>query len=399
MNRNVAYLANRYPAPSHTFIRREIEALWDAGVHVERFSIRKPSGRIFFEDLRERSLTTVLLDGVFFMLFTVILTPLKYPLGFLKALVMAFQQGHKSERGYLINLAYLAEACVLARHMDMRGVKHVHAHMGTNPTTVAMLCSALSGVTFSFTCHGPEEFDRASQWHLRDKIERASLVFAVSSFCRSQLYRHCPHTMWDKIHVVHCGVDASFLEPKPVAIPRSNNLVCVARLSEQKGHMVLLQALAGLERDGVDFQMHLVGDGELKEEIRNEIRNLGLTDNVTIHGWASEPLVRAFIRDARALILPSFAEGLPVVIMEALALGRPVVATMVGGIPELVDRYCGWPVPAGDAEALSGAIYEVLNTDEEKLFRMGKSGREMVKLLHDTKAIGELIAELMEPLI
>jgi colanic acid/amylovoran biosynthesis glycosyltransferase len=396
--RRVAYLVNQYPAISHTFIRREIEALERTGVDVTRFSVRRSAQRLLSPaDQVEAERTTVLLDGGAFGLARALLRSFfGSPLRFLRSLAVAVQSGRRSARGPLVHLVYLAEACLLLDHLRRRRLHHVHAHFGTNSATVAMLCHTLGGTTFSFTAHGPEEFDKADLWHLCDKIARASFVVAISSYGRSQLYRHCPREQWDKIQIVHCGVDDSFLDAVRTPIPEAPRLVSVARLSEQKGLFVLLEALGELHRRGRAFELNLVGDGELRGEVERTIARLELGGKVRLVGWADEAKVRSLILDARAMVLPSFAEGLPVVIMEALALGRPVVTTYVGGIPELVvQNRCGWLVPAGSPGDLVDALEEVLAATPAALEAMGETGRERVRARHEMGRIGEQIGALM----
>ena len=169
----------------------------------------------------------------------------------------------------------------------------MHAHFGTNSAAVAMLCRTLGGPPFSFTIHGPEEFDKPHLLHLTEKIERARAVFAVSNFGRSQVYRHCGHAHWPKVHVVHCGVDASFLAAPPSPPPAEPRLVSVGRLSEQKGQLLLIEALGELHRRGRDFHLTLVGDGELRGEVERAIDRHDLRAKVTLAGWADEAAVRA----------------------------------------------------------------------------------------------------------
>jgi glycosyltransferase involved in cell wall biosynthesis len=396
---SVAYLVNQYPAISHTFIRREIEALERAGVTITRFSVRRSTQQLITPaDKEEAERTTVLLDsGAVGMARAVVRTCLGNPLRFLRALGLTLGSGWRSERGLLIHLVYLAEACLLLGQLQRRGLRHVHAHFGTNSATVAMLCHTLGGTSYSFTAHGPEEFDKAELWHLGDKIKRAAFVVAVSSYGRSQLYRHCPREQWPKIELVHCGVDDSFLEAAPSPVPVAPRLVSVARFAEQKGLSLLLEALGELHRRGRPFELTLVGDGELRGEVERAITRLDLGRKVHLAGWADESTVRQLIQQARALVLPSFAEGLPVVIMEALALGRPVVTTYVGGIPELVTpNRCGWLVPAGSQEDLVAALEEVLASPPEVLAALGAVGRERVRANHEMGRIGEQMGSLMK---
>lgn len=383
---DVAYLINQYPKASHTFIRREMAALEEEGVRVHRFALRParepladPADRR--EVLRTRSILSARPGA---LLSAVLSTAGAHPGRLLRALRTALRLGWRSERGVLRHLAYVGEAMVLANWLRECGARHLHAHFGTNSTTVALLTSLLTGIPYSFTVHGPEEFDKAEAIGLSDKIEHAAFVAAISSFGRSQIYRRCPSTSWDKVHVVRCGIDDAYLDTPPAAIPRAPRLVCVGRLCEQKGQLLLLEAARELLRNGVPFTLSLVGDGEMRPEVERRIATYGLGARVHVTGWASEARVRSELREARALVLPSFAEGLPVVIMEALALGRPVISTYVAGIPELVvPGRSGWLVPAGSAGDLAAAMREALEAPDETLVRMGKEGRDRVRQLHD----------------
>jgi glycosyltransferase involved in cell wall biosynthesis len=286
---------------------------------------------------------------------------------------------------------------VLIGLLRAEGVRHVHAHFGANSAAVAMLVHALGGPRFSFTVHGPEEFDKAPIIALAEKLARASFVVAISHYGRSQLLRLMPHERWPRVHVVRCGVDRSFLETDLTPIPAEARLVCVGRLSEQKGQLLLLEAVGALRRRGRDARLVLVGDGEMRAEIEQAIAREGLDGQVEITGWADGETVRRHVAEARALVLPSFAEGLPVVIMEALALGRPVVSTYVAGIPELVrPGRNGWLVPAGDAGALANALDDVLAAPAERLAALGRAGREDVAAAHDVRAIGGELRALFE---
>lgn len=275
------------------------------------------------------------------------------------------------------------------------GCRHLHAHFGTNPATVAMLCRRLGGPPYSFTVHGPEEFEKAPLLGLGEKIARAAFVIAISDFGRGQLLRWCRPLEGDRIHVVRCGVDAAFFDAPPKPIPHAPRLVCVGRLCGEKGQRMLVEALGQLAREGVAFEMTLVGDGEARSDVEAAIRDQGIAPWCTITGWASSAQVRAYLVGARALVLPSFAEGLPVVLMEAMALGRPVVSTYVAGIPELVEPGVhGWLVPSGSTGKLVDALRDVLQAPVDQLERFGQAGARKVRRLHDAAANAVRLAAL-----
>ncbi|MBD2075035.1 glycosyltransferase [Phormidium sp. FACHB-592] len=382
----IAYLVNQYPKVSHSFIRREILGLEACGLEVVRFSIRSCSTELVdAADKAELKKTQVVLEaGVLALLSGLLQAVLTRPVRLLLTIQLAIKLGWHSERGMLRHLIYLVEACLLLKWFHEANVSHVHAHFGTNSTTVALLCRALGGPPYSFTVHGPEEFDKVTAIALPQKVERAAFVVAISNFGRSQLYRWCPVAQWSKVHVVHCGVDSAFFNSTPTPIPSDPKLVCVGRLCAEKGQLLLLEAAGQLMRRGLAFKLVLVGDGPLRSELEATIARLGLHDHVEITGWADSDQVRQAILNARVLVLPSFAEGLPVVIMEALALGRPVISTYVAGIPELVEPgVCGWLVPPGSVEALMTAIQSAMEASPATLEQWGSAGAKRVAEQHN----------------
>ena len=211
-----------------------------------------------------------------------------------------------------------------------------------------MFAALLCGLPFSFTAHGPEEFERAQAIALPEKIRRAAFVVAISSFCRSQLFRWVDYPHWSKVEIVRCGLDPTFLSGASAPRSSTHRFICVGRLCEEKGQLLLIEAINMLRDRGVHIEMVFAGDGDLRRALEERVHTLGLS-GVRITGWISSDQVRAEIEQARALVLASFAEGLPVVIMEAMALRRPIISTYVAGIPELVtEGESGWLIPAGD---------------------------------------------------
>jgi colanic acid/amylovoran biosynthesis glycosyltransferase len=395
----IAYLVNQYPKISHTFVRREIAALLAEGIQVFRCSIRpSPETLVDTRDQAEAIETQVLLgDAKMRVLAALVTTAFGRPLRFCCALRTTIRLARRSERGVFRHLAYLAEACLLSRLLARQAIRHVHAHFGMNSATVAMLTHELGSVSFSFTVHGPEEFDKSTQWSLAEKIEKAAFVVGVSHFGRSQLYRQCEHRLWGKIHVVRCGVDGDLLDLETSPIPHARKLASIGRLSEQKGQLLLVEALGQLRRQGLRVELDFVGDGELRPQVERAIAEQGLSDSVSITGWADGETVRHVLDACSAFVLPSFAEGLPVVIMEAMARGRPVLSTYVAGIPELVQPgRNGWLVAAGSAEELANAVREVVTTPFEVLAEMGRNGRARVAEQHDIRQIGRRLATLMQ---
>ena len=388
---HVAYLVNQYPKVSHSFIRREILALERQGVMVQRLAIRGWADEVVDdEDKRERERTRYVLQrGPLPLILAILGALLATPGRFFAALGLATRMGWRADRSLPYHWIYLAEACVIAAWLKRSGATHLHAHFGTNPAEVAMLVQELGGPPYSFTVHGPEEFDKPQFIGLGEKIRRAAFVAAVSSFGRSQLFRWVEHAHWAKVHVVHCGLEPAFHEGPPVALPDQPRLVCVGRLCEQKGQLLLVQAAHRLATQGHAFELVLAGDGEMRREVEALIARHGLQSRVRITGWISGAQVRAELLAARAMVLPSFAEGLPVAIMEAMALRRPVLTTSIAGIPELVrPSREGWLFAAGSVDALCLAMEEFLATPAQQLQQMGEAARDRVLERHsiDTEA-------------
>ncbi|MBC7601784.1 MAG: glycosyltransferase family 4 protein [Ramlibacter sp.] len=385
----VAYLINQYPKVSHSFIRREILALERQGNAVLRIAMRGWDEVLPDPvDATERTRTRYLLEhGLVPLLGSAARIALTRPTRFFCGMRLACAMWRRSDRKLFHHLAYLVEACALVEWLAAARIGHLHAHFGTNPAEVAMLARVLGGPPYSFTVHGPEEFDKPEALGLSEKGQHAAFVVAISSFGRSQLYRWLPQSHWHKVQVVHCGLEAAFHEGVTndgAGAAGPQRLVCVGRLCEQKGQLLLVQALQRVIERGVAVDLVLAGDGEMRGQIEALVEQLGLRAHVRITGWIGSAQVRDEILAARALVLPSFAEGLPVVIMEAMALRRPVITTFVAGIPELVvDGETGWLVPAGDVVSLAQAMKACLAAGPNQLARMGAAANLRVLERHD----------------
>jgi len=397
MSVRIAYLCNVYPAVSHSFVRREIEAIEAAGHEVRRFSVRPAKPNLKDEaDLRELAATqTILSHGAALLFANVIGLSLSRPGKALAALGTALRLAGPGVGTKARHIAYWIEAAWLARSMAHSRIEHLHAHFGTNPAAVAALAHAWGGPPFSFTVHGPDEFDAPVSLALTAKAQAASFVVAISSYCRSQLMRWTDATHWDKIRLVRCGLDRSFLETAPRPVSDSTEFLCVARLSAQKGLPLLIGACDRLRSSGQKFTLTIIGDGELRESLQADIDSRGLGDCVRLAGSASSSEIRDALVRARAFVLPSFAEGLPVVLMEALAMSRPVITTAIAGIPELVDDDCGWLIPPGSEDALVDAMAEVLRATPQELNTKGAAGRQRVLAMHDARRNAGQILDAM----
>jgi glycosyltransferase involved in cell wall biosynthesis len=383
---NIAYILNSYPQPSHSFIRREIRALEAQGLQVTRLAMRPGDAPLVdAQDLEEAAATQyVLRAGTANLLRAMVTSAIEQPKAFFDALRLAVRCGYKSDAGILKHLIYLVEAAYVVQTCAAANVTHAHAHFGTNAATVAMLSRVMGGPKYSFTVHGPEEYDAPRALSLGTKVERSKFTVAITSYGRSQLSRWTRPYHWDKIKVVHCGIEPTHF-PDPLPLPEGPpRFVAIGRFVEQKGQLMALDALAELTQTHADAHLTLIGDGEMRGEIEARIEELSLVQNVTLTGWVDEARILSELQNAHALLMPSFAEGLPMVIMEAMAAGRLVIATYIAGTPELVVQgETGWLVPAGDAGALAEAMSVMADTPLDVLTKMGEAAHTRVMARHD----------------
>jgi glycosyltransferase involved in cell wall biosynthesis len=372
---------------SHTFIRREIVELERRGHSVLRLSIRTGSdGFVDQADKEEHARTLHCLSQPKSRLCAAVLEAfVTRPMSACRALGTALAMARRSDRGLVRHLAYFVEAAYIAPVLRRERIEHLHVHFGTNPAAVARLVRLLGGPQFSITIHGPLEFDAPRGLSLPEACAEATHIAAISTYCEAQVRRWIPIAQWDKVRVVRCTVGPEYFDAARPIDPKSQVVLCIGRMVQDKGHLVLLEAMARAVGDGIDARLVLAGDGELRPLIERQIDQLGLRSRVEITGWIPETEIRRRLLESRALALTSFAEGLPVVIMEALALGRPVLSTYIAGIPELVrPGENGWLVPAGDVEAAAAALKEIFRAPVSVLNEMGLAGQSLVRDRHTT---------------
>ncbi|MCP1167181.1 glycosyltransferase, partial [Limimaricola sp. ASW11-118] len=353
------WLTGEYPRATDTFIQREVAGLRDLGVTVETASVRRtdPAHHVGPEQRAEAAATFHLLERTLnpVAITRAKLSALRHPRRFARALALAWRSAPRGLRGRLYNMIYFGEALVLAHRMKARGITHLHNHIAKSSGTVAMLASEVSGIPYSFTLHGPDIFFAPEHWALGEKIARARFVACISDFARAQAMLFSDPAHWHKLHVVHCGVDPALYADTPA--PPEDRLLFVGRLSAVKGLPVLLRALARARESRPALTLDLVGDGEDRAGLERLATDLGLGDAVRFHGYLGQAEVARMLRETGALVLPSFAEGVPVVLMEAMAAARPVIATRVGGVAELVEHgVSGLLVPPGAEAPLAEAI-------------------------------------------
>ena len=377
----IAYLTGQYPRATDTFIQREVAALRASGVHVRTFSIRKPpvTENVGPEQQAERERTRYILPPSILGLILAH-TRLKFgsPLRYLRAFRLAMRTRYRGIKGLAYAGHYFIEAGILADTMRKEKLTHLHNHFGDSSCTVAMLAAELGGFTFSFSLHGPGVFFEPMHWRLDEKLKRALFVSNISHFCRSQAMIFCPPEKWDRLHIIHCGVDPDLFKPV-THTGRGTRLLTVGRLASVKGTPVLIDAVKSLLPDHPDLTLTVVGDGPEREAFEQRASALGIDNHVKFVGYQSQSQVRDRLSETDLFVLPSFAEGVPVVLMEAMAAGVPVVATRIASIAELVDdNQSGRLVPPGDGEALTGAIDALLN-DPDTRNAYGRAGRRKVE--------------------
>ena len=364
---HIAYLISRYPAISHTFVQREVLALRNLGWTITTISIRRPAPRDLLTnaDRAEAQNTRVIVSAkILPLLAALILTPLLHPIRWCHGLRAAWRLRRPGLRGLLWTFFYFLEALLVHRICRRKKITHIHAHFANVASDVAMIAADLSGGTFSFTMHGPTEFFDLASHRLAEKAAAARLIICISDFARSQLMPLLPANHWPKLEVVHCGVDPeqfSSHPPRAAAADGPRHILCVARLAPVKGHALLLKALADLLIRGHLVQLTLIGDGPLRQDLEHLADVLGVAEQVQFLGSIGQDAIARHYHQADLFVLPSVAEGVPVVLMEAMAARCPVITTHIAGIPELIeDGVHGLLVRPGRADLLAHAIERLL---------------------------------------
>lgn len=378
----MAYFLSRYPAVSHTFFLKEILGLRRLGFEIEVASVNPPDRTVAELPLVEAEeagntycLKQTSIWGAICVLVTVTLV---HPAVILRGIKAVLATGGWDLPRKIYALFYTVEAILLGRWMEKHGLRHLHVHFGGSVATVAMLAAEIWKFNYSLTIHGPEEFYEVDYCYLPRKVERARFIFCISDFCRSQLMKYCDPAHWDKMHVVRLGVDVEEFKP----IRRSPNqplqIVCVGRLVPAKGQHILLRALSLLHAKGHAPRLIFVGNGPDSDSLKREAALVGLTEHVVFRGALNHDQTREQLSQADIFALASFAEGIPVALMEAMAMTIPCVSTSVAGIPELIrDAVDGLLVPPSSVESLARAI-ESLLVDPELRERLGASARTRV---------------------
>jgi colanic acid/amylovoran biosynthesis glycosyltransferase len=381
----IGYLMNSYPMTSTTFIRDEIEALESMNIEIKRYAIRRWNQNLVDpRDVAESARTEYLLSGNIARLVLIsFLELLTNTRGLIRTIGPWLKQIRRSHGDLVKHAAYLLEAIVLRRRTKRDGIRHLHAHFSTNSTSVAMLAKLLGGPSYSFTAHGPDEFSDRASGSLHMKVKHSDFVVAISHFCKVQLICFSGMEFWDKVHIVRCGVNLEAFPVNTQGFDGNETFVCVGRLCVQKGQLLLPKAAAKLRGQFPRLRIVVIGDGPIRQALEDSIENYGVGEVFELRGWQANVAVRDAVRAARAFLLPSFAEGLPIVIMEALALERPVISTYIAGIPELLDSGCGWIVASGSECDLVDAMRNALMAAPQHLEDLGREGRRRVAERHN----------------
>ncbi len=382
MKVRLAYLCGEYPRATDTFIQREVKSLRKAGFHVETISVRRPSQleQGTEEQRQERQGTHYLLPcspwrALSDHLSIILHTPGRY----LHGLWLALRVRSPGIRSLIYQLFYFTEAGLVASRMKKQGLSHIHNHAPNASGYVAMLAAEIGDLTYSMTLHGFGILSEPRRWRLKEKIERSLFTICVSHHARSQAMLWSDRVCWHRLHIVHCGI-----EPKLAIAPRSHtgkglNILFVGRFDHVKGLPILLDAFAILADRNKNLHLNLVGDGPERPALEAIIQAKNLPERVTFHGYRSQAELHDFYAEADVFVMTSFAEGIPVVLMEAMAFGVPVVAPRITGIPELVtDGVNGLLTTPGDVNCLVARIESILN-DAEQRNRFAVEGRKIVK--------------------
>ena len=383
MNPRLAYLVSRYPAISHTFILREVAELRRLGIAIEVASIngldRSPE-QLTAEERSEASRTYYIKKaGVKAAAVAHVAAVLSNPVGYFRGLSFALGLGGADVRRIAMGFFYFVEAVMIGRWMLAQKLHHLHVHFATPAATVGLILTRIFPITLSITVHGPDEFYDVPGYRLAEKVGASRLLCAIGLFARSQLMRISSARDWEKIEVTPLGVDPELFAPRPFrAVPDHFEVLCVGRLVPAKGQHVLLAAIARLVAEGRPVRVRFVGDGPDRKSLEEAARAQRIENHVIFEGAVNQDRIRDLYQLAQVFALASFAEGIPVVLMEAMAMEIPCVTTWITGIPELIrDSIDGLLVPPSDDVALAAAIARLM--DDSDLRRgIGQAGRRRV---------------------
>jgi len=403
----IAYLTSHYPAISHTFILREIEAVRAAGLEVITASVRAADpAHILGEAERHAVDTTFYIQPQARRIWPLVQAQSLFfrdPARYLGTLAQAWRMRSPGVKATLWQMFYFLEALILARHLKAEGAGQLHCHFAGPSASVAVLAARLADIPFSFMLHGPADLLEPDRWKLGQKAAAARFVTCISDFARSQLMLQSAPEHWDRYHIIHCGVvPETYERPRPEgsdARPDSDRdsdgprFVFVGRLAAVKGLRILMDGFARAKAEVPGLKLTVVGDGEERGWLEDAAAAYG--DDVELTGYLSQGAVADVLARADVFVLPSFAEGVPVVLMEAMASGLPVIATQVAGVPELVESgKSGQIIPPGNPVALAEAMVTLARKTPAARDAMGAVGRAKVRAEFDIRTEGAKLADL-----
>ncbi len=398
----IAYLIKRFPHLSETFILHEVLELERQGLPLKIFSLLEPSGKINQAAEDVQSQVTYLPQGFPFGLLSLLREAFKRftksPISFLKVCGTALIQfRHPSTPHHLLYAAYIAN------QVEQEGVTHLHAHYANTPATVALLVHKFTGISYSLTAHAKDIY-LSRKGMLAYKMKHARFVVTCTEYNRKYLASAADPCSDVPIHRIYHGLDLRVfpLDPRRVSSTDERPLILsVARLVEKKGLSYLLQACRRLEDQGYDFNCRIIGDGPLRQLLEQQIRDLALTERVTLWGAETHERVIEMYQQATLMALPCVVasngdrDGIPNALVESLYMGVPVVSTPVSGVPELISsEYNGLLVPERDSIALADAIARLLD-DPRLRQKLSTAGHETVLAKFDMSANAQYLMQLV----
>ena len=395
--RSLAYLISTYPTLSMTFVLREVIALREMGFRIETVSINRPdrpeSELIAVEAAEAKRTYCVKKHGTVGAIKAHSQTLAGNFGGYWRGLRLAFSLAGLDLRRLFLYLMYWTEALMVGQWMRKKELRHLHVHLASQAASVGLFVRHVFGFGYSMTVHGPDEFYDAGRQLLAQKIAAADFICCISSFARSQMMKQSPYAHWNKFIVSPLGVDLERFAPRPFrAAPDPFEILCVGRLTPAKGQHLLIDAVERLAKAGGRVRLRLVGGGPDEAALREHAAQSAFPECVVFEGAVNQDRIRTFFAAADLFCLPSFAEGVPVVLMEAMAMEIPCVTTHITGIPELIrNGIDGLLVAPSDLDALAGALARLI-CDAGLRERMGKSGRARVVEQYDLRRSVERLA-------
>lgn len=397
--RKLVYLIGQFPAINHGYLLAEVRHLRRLGFGLEVISVSPPDrpASALTDAEREEASRTYYVKSLSALRIALLNAAefFRTPWRYLRGIFFALHLAGPAAKPISYHLAYLAEAAVVGRRMRQLGISHVHASFSA---TVALIAAKIFPITWSFGVYGFGELHDPSVSHLKERIESARFVRSISKFGRGQLMLSSKRDQWPKLLYAPLGIEVADFLPSGRSSATSSiaRLLCVGRLSEEKGQALLLESIAALIAEGLRLQLHFVGDGPDRRWLENYASQLGVASSIVFEGWIDEAKLLALYSNTDIFVLSSLAEGIPMVLIEAMALEKPCVAPCIAGIPELIDHGVdGLLFSVADVEGLSRQIRNLLQSSKLRE-QMGKLAREKVVREYDMTRNCERFAMIVE---